>query len=109
MAQELFENVAKHADDEYKGKTILFCWEHKTIPLIVDAFGLNPLDEPLYWGSNPEAEVCSDYQLNTYPCCHVRVMNQMNMVRLSELKVSSDACMLMLDVVSFDNKLQNRC
>ncbi|BDA42955.1 hypothetical protein COCOBI_03-8480 [Coccomyxa sp. Obi] len=48
---KLRDNIVEHAEDSYKGKTILICWEHKAIPQIVHTLGLT--DTELNWGSNP--------------------------------------------------------
>lgn len=49
--QDLYDNVVKHAKDDYVDKTILTCWEHKAIPKIVYTMGLT--DTELTWGLNP--------------------------------------------------------
>lgn len=49
--QGLRDNVLKHAKDGYEDKTLLFCWEHKAIPQIVQYFGLTK--DELTWGLNP--------------------------------------------------------
>lgn len=49
--QDLRDNIVKHAEDSYEGKTILICWEHHKIPEIVKTLGLT--DTELNWGSNP--------------------------------------------------------
>ncbi|EIE24417.1 hypothetical protein COCSUDRAFT_61842 [Coccomyxa subellipsoidea C-169] len=48
---DLHDNILKHAEDSYVGKTILMCWEHKAIPKIVHEIGLT--DEELTWGLDP--------------------------------------------------------
>ena len=52
----LLDNVTKHCkNDNYLGKTVMFCWEHKNIPYIVAKFGL--IDDPVTWGLDPYSEV----------------------------------------------------
>jgi hypothetical protein len=55
--QGLVEWVTDNAETLYKEKTLLICWEHKTIPRIVEAFGLSPTQNPLCWGFKPQATV----------------------------------------------------
>ena len=56
--QEVKADVEDHAKNgDYIGKTLLFCWEHKTIPYIVAKFGL--VNKALHWGLDPYSGVQS--------------------------------------------------
>lgn len=35
---------------QYSGKTVLICWEHKTIPMLLNALGVQPMPAP--WPGN---------------------------------------------------------
>ena len=43
-AQDILNNP------QYSGKTVLICWEHKMIPFIVNALGVQPMPTP--WSDN---------------------------------------------------------
>lgn len=54
--KDLLDNVTEHCEnDNYRGKTVMFCWEHKNIPYIVAKFGL--IDDHVTWGLDPYSEV----------------------------------------------------
>ena len=54
--QGLKDDVEAHCSNgDYRDKTVMFCWEHKTIPYIVAKFGLTT--DELSWGLDPIAGV----------------------------------------------------
>lgn len=62
LAQDILNN------QQYSGKTILICWEHKTIPLLANALGVQPMppswpkdvfDRTLVINYQPNGEISS--------------------------------------------------
>lgn len=49
------DDIVKNARGPYIGKTVMICWEHKNIPLIIADMGL--ASKELFWGLDPESGV----------------------------------------------------
>jgi hypothetical protein len=66
--QDMFKELHKDKDGLFTDRTVLFCWEHKTIPSIVACFEADGDDdaEPVYWwGSDPKSGVSK--HITMYP------------------------------------------
>ncbi len=51
------------SNPQYTGKTVLICWEHKTIPMLVNALGVQPMPSP--WPDNVfDRTLVINYQAN---------------------------------------------
>ena len=71
-SQALADHVIMHAKSrEYADKTLLFCWEHHSIPHIIARLGLT--SKSLHWGLRPESQVLASFPARR-ACCDVALM-----------------------------------